>query len=227
MAITETPQRKVSIKVEDLVRQAGRETLSASDSPPFSPPPFTSDEPAPPGPVKQRNNSITSIIKGPNSIRNGPTPIRDSALSPFPQQRLSQMPSRVPSIAEPTTRRSIGKIFAMASPPPPPPPPPPTGPSKLAIGSLLSDIKKNQSLRRVSIKEKVDTRSLLLNSIKQRSKDVQERNVDTSKFDNLKPTSVAKPTQNEAISAILANRKLIAGSDSDDSDSDNSNFSDN
>jgi len=196
MTIAETPaQRKGSIKIEDLVRrQSGRLTsLFPSDSPPFSPPSFISDG-SPPSPIVPLR-SLVSPIKG--------------------------LPERAPSIAESVARQSIHKIFA-ASSPPPPPPPPPSGPSKLAISSLLSDIKKNQNLRRVSIKEKVDSRSVLLNSIRQRSKDVQERNVDSNKFDNLKSqTSNTKPTQNEAISAILANRKLIAGSDSEsDSDSD-------
>ena len=196
MTIAETPaQRKGSIKIEDLVRrQSGRLTPSLpSDSPPFSPPSFISDGSSPSPIVPLR--SFVSPIKG--------------------------LPERAPSIAESVARQSISKIFAASSPPPPPPPPPP-GPSKLAISSLLSDIKKNQNLRRVSIKEKVDSRSVLLNSIRQRSKDVQDRNTDSNKFDNLKSqTSNIKPTQNEAISAILANRKLIAGSDSEsDSDSD-------
>ena len=188
LSVNETPpvvRRRSSI--EDLVKS--RTPISIpSDSPPFSPPSFVSDEP--------------------------PSPPSDYPISPIK--------SMLPPPPPPAVRQSMSKLFA-SSPPPPPPPP---GPSKVAISSLLADIKKNQTLRRVSIKEKVDSRAQLLNSIKQRSKDVQERNVDSNKFDNLKSISAIKPTQNEAISAILANRKLIAGSDSDSDSNSDSDFDD-
>jgi hypothetical protein len=182
-------------------------------------------------PIAKRRSSIEDLVKhrtpsvpsdsppfSPPSFVSDepPSPPSDYSISPI----KSILPPPPPAI-EPTVRQSMSKLFASS----PPPPPPPLGPSKVAISSLLADIKKNQTLRRVSIKDKVDSRTQLLNSIKQRSKDIQ-RNIDNKKFDTLKPISTVKPTQNEAISAILANRKLIAGSDSDSDSDGNSDFSD-
>ena len=111
---------------------------------------------------------------------------------------------------------------------PPPPPPPPVVPARPRLGSALrADIGKSgvgQLKKTGGPKQRasVSNRNALLAGIRKGDVNLQK----VRRPSEIRPSEVPQKKQHAAISAILANRAKVAGSDSDDdSDSDESEIS--